>query len=197
MARTPPIYILRHGQTDWNAEGRLQGQTDTDINARGRRQADANGRRLSALIGDGAGFDFVASPLRRTRETIERARTAMGLPPLAYRTDPRLMELNYGAWEGSTLPEIEARETGMLARRDRDKWNFLPPGPGGESYAMLRGRVQPWLESVTGPTVCVTHGGVVRVIFVAIEGMPENKAAALEIPQNRVLRLENGRLDWL
>lgn len=193
----PVIYFVRHGQTDWNAEARLQGQTDIPINDRGRGQADRNGQRLLDLIGDVSGFDFVASPLKRTRETMERARAAMHLPREGYRTDPRLMELNYGAWEGSTLAEIEAREPGALARRDLDKWNFLPPGPGGESYELLRQRVLPWLGSVTAPTICVTHGGVVRIAFVVFDGMAENKAAALEIPQDRVLKLEEGRLAWL
>ena len=73
------IYLIRHGQTDWNAEGRLQGQADTGLNDTGRAQATRNGEFLAGLVADPAAFDFVASPLSRTRETMERVRAAMGL----------------------------------------------------------------------------------------------------------------------
>lgn len=197
MRNTPLVYFVRHGQTDWNREGRLQGQTDTELNDVGRGQADRNGALLKRLIPDSGQFDFVASPLKRTRETMERLRAAMGLPPSAYRTDPGLMELSYGGWEGMTLAEIEAREPGSVGRRDRDKWNFLPPGNDAESYEKLMRRVKPWLDALVRPTVCVTHGGIIRIVFVAAERMAKSKAAALEIPQDRVLKLEEGRLEWL
>ncbi|TGP16526.1 phosphoglycerate mutase family protein, partial [Mesorhizobium sp. M1D.F.Ca.ET.234.01.1.1] len=87
----PLVYIVRHGQTAWNAEFRLQGQADTDLNALGREQATGNGHRLAELVGVPQEFDFVASPMRRTRETMERIRAAMKLDPLAYRTDIRLI----------------------------------------------------------------------------------------------------------
>ncbi len=102
-------YFVRHGQTDWNAEGRLQGQADTPLNALGRRQAAQNGRRLAELIAAPVGFDFVASPMLRTRETMELARGAMGLDPAAYRTNPSLVEMNFGEWQGFTFFELERR----------------------------------------------------------------------------------------
>ncbi|MBT1155462.1 histidine phosphatase family protein [Aminobacter anthyllidis] len=194
---TPLIYFVRHGQTPWNAEQRLQGQADIDIDAVGREQADRNGRRLAGLVVDPDVFDFVASPMRRTRETMERLRVAMGLDPMAYRTDPRLVEVNFGDWQGFTYAELEMHEPGAGDTRLKDKWEFVPPGEGAESYEMLTCRIRPWLVEVTRPTVCVTHGGVLRAISRLVEDLPKNKAAALEIPQDRVLRVENGRLDWL
>ena len=194
----PPLaYFVRHGQTDWNAEGRLQGQADTDINQRGRDQADRNGRRLAGLIKDASGWDFVASPLRRTRETMERVRRGMGLPPQDYRTDVRLKEVHFGDWQGSTYAELEAAEPGTTARRAADKWNFLPPGDGAESYTMLSARVAPVLQEMKAPTVCVTHGGVIRAIFRIVQGMAEDETAALDIHQDRVLRYRDGGLVWL
>ena len=194
---TPLLYVVRHGQTPWNAEQRLQGQADIDINTVGREQADRNGRRLAELIPDPENFDFVASPMRRTRETMERARAAMGLDPMAYRTDPRLVEVNFGDWQGFTFAELEARAPGTSTARQHDKWDFVPPGEDAESYEMLACRIRPWLVETSRPTVCVTHGGVMRAIFRLVEDLPKNKAAALEIPQDRVLRVESGRLDWL
>jgi len=192
-----PVYILRHGQTAWNIEARFQGQVDTEITELGQQQADGNGRLLASLIGDAAGFDFVASPMHRTRETMERVRAAMGLPRDGYRTDARLIEVHFGDWQGWTIEEIEAREPGSTARRALDKWNFLPPGRDAESYEMLLQRVKPWLDELSRPTVCVIHGGVVRALFRLVEGVSQADAADLDIPQDRILRLEGGRLKWL
>ena len=190
-------YFVRHGQTDWNAENRLQGQADTDLNVLGREQATENGRRLAGLIADPQDFDFVASPMRRTRETMELIRAAMGLEPEAYRTDPRLVEVNFGDWQGFTYAELEARRPGTAERRGLDKWDFQPPGEGAESYQMLLERIRPWFEELERDTVCVTHGGVIRVLFRLVENMPENKAANLDTPHDRVLRLRDGHLEWL
>ncbi|WP_188821045.1 histidine phosphatase family protein [Brucella endophytica] len=191
------IYFSRHGETDWNVSQRIQGQIDIDINAHGRAQADRNGDMLKSLIGTGAGFDFVASPLRRTRETMERIRARMGIDPYAFRTDPQLMEVNFGDWQGYMLEDIAAERIDLVEARARDKWNFVPPGGGAESYMMLAGRIGHWLESVKQPTVCVTHGGCIRTLFYLIEKMDGHEAANLSIPQDRLLRLENGKLTWI
>ena len=193
----PLVYIARHGQTVWNAESRLQGQADTDLNPLGREQATRNGHRLAEFVHNPEDFDFVASPMRRTRETMERIRMAMGLDPQAYRTDPRLVEMSFGDWQGFTFPELEARQIGSARERRLDKWNFLPPGEGAESYQMLLERVKPWFDALDRRTVCVTHGGVVRALFRMVLGMPEKEAARLNVPHDRLLRLEGRRLEWL
>ncbi|RIK87576.1 MAG: histidine phosphatase family protein [Hyphomicrobiales bacterium] len=193
----PTIYLVRHGQTDWNAEYRLQGQADTDLNETGRAQAGRNGRRLAGLVADPAGFDFVSSPMRRTRETMERLRAAMGLDPAGYGTDARLVEMHFGDWQGYTFAELEAVDPGCYARREADKWGFVPPGEGGESYVQLASRVRSWMDEVTGDTVCVTHGGVMRALFHLAGVLEPGAAAVLPIPQDRVLRLHRGTLEWL
>lgn len=192
------IYVVRHGQTDWNAEQRLQGQADTDLNATGRRQASANGVKLAALIGDAKGaFDYVSSPMRRTCETMQLMRAAMGLDPAGYRTDPRLVELNFGDWQGFTYPELERRFPGASQARALDKWDFTPPGAGAESYQTLLSRIQPAFQAMQRDTVCVTHGGVIRCLFRMIAGCSKDEADALEIPQDRVLKISGRRLEWL
>ncbi|TPJ89517.1 histidine phosphatase family protein [Mesorhizobium sp. B2-5-13] len=193
----PLVYIARHGQTAWNAEFRLQGQADTDLNALGRDQATRNGHRLAELIGDPNEFDFVASPMRRTRETMERIRAAMKLDPLAYRTDIRLIEVNFGDWQGFTFAELDTRFPGASRTRARDKWNFQPPGEGAENYQMLLERVKPWFDEIDRKTICVTHGGVMRALFRFVLDRPEDEAANLEIPHDRVLKLEGNSLEWL
>ncbi|MER8697876.1 histidine phosphatase family protein [Mesorhizobium sp. M1273] len=193
----PLVYIVRHGQTAWNAEARLQGQADTDLNELGREQASRNGRRLAELIDKPEDFDFVASPMRRTRETMDRLRAAMKLDPYAYRTEPLLVELSFGDWQGFTFAELEANNPGSTRRRRLDKWNFQPPGEGAESYQMLLERVKPWFDALDRQTVCVTHGGIMRVMFRLVLGMSEQDAVSMEVPQDRVLRLDGRRLEWL
>ena len=198
MASERLIYLTRHGQTDWNAERRFQGQRDIPLNDTGRAQARANGETLRSLIGVGEGFDFVTSPLGRTRETMEIVRGAMGLNPTAYCTDERLKELSFGAWEGMTMPEIEAAtERDVFDAREADKWHFRPPGTHAESYADLAERVRPWLEAVERPTVAIIHGGVVRTLFHLVGGMAVDDAAHAPDPQDRVLRIEGNTIGWL
>ena len=191
----PLVYFVRHGQTAWNKEGRLQGQAETDITENGRAQADRNGRELRELIANPQDFDFVASPMRRTRDTMERVRTAMGLDPKAYRTDARLVEVSFGDWQGQTFEELEAVLPGVTAERSRDKWNFVPPG--GESYQMLLERAKPAIDGFSQPTVCVAHGGILRVVFRLFGGLSEREAARVEILQDRILKLEGGALEWV
>ncbi|WP_245525928.1 histidine phosphatase family protein, partial [Mesorhizobium sp. M4B.F.Ca.ET.190.01.1.1] len=108
----------------------MQGQADTDINTLGREQATANGHRLAALVSNPGEFDYVASPMRRTRETMERIRAAMKLDPVRYRTDARLVEVSFGDWQSFTFAELETQSPGAGRSRALDKWNFQPPGDG-------------------------------------------------------------------
>ena len=189
--------MIRHGQTAWNAEGRLQGQKDIPLNDTGRRQAAGNGEALKRILGETvADFDFVASPLGRTRETMEILRGAMGLDPLAYRTDPRLVELSFGDWEGHTLAELKAFAPDRVEERSHAKWNFIPPGDAAESYEILCWRIGSFLGDVRQPTVCVSHGGVFRAAF-RLHGMDEEEAANTPIHQDRILRIDGTGMNWL
>ena len=91
---------------------------------------------------------FIASPLIRTRQTMELARAALGLPPARYALEPALKELTFGEWEGLTWPQVAKRDPAGARAREADKWNFAPPD--GESYAMLAARLQPWLDVAPG-----------------------------------------------
>jgi probable phosphoglycerate mutase len=188
------LYFVRHGETDWNAEARLQGQRDVPLNDFGRVQAEEVGARLRALVLHTEDLDYVASPLSRTRETMERLRAAIGLRPAAYRTDDRLRELTFGAWEGMTWKEVRTRDPKGAQARERDKWGFEPPG--GESYAVLAERVAPFLESLTRDSVVVSHGGVARVLLVLLGHASRDHAPRADIWQGRVLVLAPGRHFW-
>ena len=107
----PTIYYIRHGETEWNAEGRLQGAQDIPLNDLGRKQAACAGGILADLFArDGrsdASLAFVASPLGRARLTMELVRDTLKLPPDDYAVDDRLREIGYGHWEGSTLAQAQ------------------------------------------------------------------------------------------
>jgi len=197
VARLGTIYFIRHGQTAWNAEGRLQGGRDTDLNAQGEAQAAAVAERLAAAAGATlAEADFVASPLKRTRRTMEILRATLGLAPEAYRTDPRLREIGFGSWEGSTWAEIRRRDPAGAAGRDRDRWHYRPPGLGAESYAGLVERVGPMIAALERDTVIVAHGGVARAALVALGHLDIYAAPRLGIRQGEVLVLEPGGWRW-
>ncbi|MHA1555180.1 MAG: histidine phosphatase family protein [Alphaproteobacteria bacterium] len=185
------VVFVRHGETDWNREQRLQGQKDIPLNELGRSQAKRNGKALIAALPGVADFDFVASPLSRTRETMEIARSAMGLPVGEYRLDARLKEVTFGDWEGHTLADIERDFPGELAARDADKWRFVPPE--GESYQRLEVRVAPFLAELTGPTVVVAHGGVGRIFRIRLLGEDPMESVATTIRHDQVLIWQNGK----
>jgi broad specificity phosphatase PhoE len=157
-------------------------------------QAEEAGRRLGALLPEPGKLDFISSPLRRTRDTMELMRAALGLPASEYRMDDRLKELTFGRWEGLTWREVRARDAAGAARRERDKWNFVPPD--GESYAMLADRLRPVVAEITQNVVLVSHGGVARALLAMLAGVPEHEAPRIDIWQGKVLVIESGRYHW-
>jgi probable phosphoglycerate mutase len=184
----PVIYYIRHGETEWNADGRLQGAQDIPLNDLGRKQAAAAGAILADLFArDGrseTSLGFVASPLGRARSTMELVRGSLKLPPDQYAIDIRLREIGYGEWEGSTLQQMQAQDPDVFARRQAEKWTVPPPG--GESYAEVQARMSDWYSQLTADTVAVAHGGTARALMVALGIETPNSVADLTIEQGAV-----------
>jgi broad specificity phosphatase PhoE len=182
------IYYIRHGETDWNAEGRLQGTLDIPLNERGRQQAVSAGSILAGLLvrdgRDAASMPFVASPLGRARMTMELARGALKLPLDDYAIDPRLREIGYGQWEGSTLAEAQRADPELFAARVVAKWTVA--APGGECYVDVEQRVGAWYAELTQDTVAVAHGGTARALMVLLGIETPESAADLYIEQGTV-----------
>lgn len=189
------LYFVRHGETDWNAEGRLQGQRDIPLNDVGRVQAEEAGRKLSDFAHAPEDCAYIASPLVRTRETMEILRGAMGLHPPYYKLDDRLRELTFGAWEGFTWREVVAHSPHGAKNRLANKWHFVPPE--GESYAMLWHRVEPAIAALERDTVMVSHGGVARVLLAHLGGITIDEAAEMDIWQGRVLVFDDEGWRWV
>jgi broad specificity phosphatase PhoE len=189
------LYFVRHGETDWNAERRYQGQRDIPLNDRGRTQARRNGRALAAIKSELATARFVSSPLGRTRETMDILRAEMGLAPGGYSLDDRLKELSYGSWEGQLQDELPLSDPEGWAARNRDPFRWRPQG--GESYADLLQRCAHWLIDVRHDTVVSSHGGVSRCLRGHVLGLDPASIPDLESPQDRVLVLTKGAMRWL
>jgi broad specificity phosphatase PhoE len=192
----PVIYYIRHGETSWNAEGRLQGAQDIPLNDLGRRQAAHAGHVLAELFArdgrDKSSLPFVASPLGRARTTMELVRGALKLPPDEYALDDRLREIGYGVWEGSTLAEMQAADPVLFARRLTAKWTMAPEG--GETYEAVQFRMRDWYDSLAADTVAVAHGGTARALMVALGIETPVSASDLLIEQGAVYVFRDGDL---
>jgi probable phosphoglycerate mutase len=163
-----PIVLIRHGPTDWNAAGRIQGHTDVPLSAAGRRAVRT--WRLPGAITDAVGdWDWLTSPLSRARQTAE-----ILLPPAAravLRQEPALMEMHWGDWEGHTLAEVRRAGGGDTAEAEARGLDFHPPG--GESPRQVQARLAPLLTALAARrrgVVAVTHKGVIRAILARATG---------------------------
>lgn len=191
----PIIYFIRHGQTDWNVEQRLQGQQDIPINAKGREQAAQNGQALARLLDDPARFRFIASPMGRTRETMNIVRGELGMASHGYETDDRLKEISFGLWETHTFDELRETQSDKVEQRHRDKWHYSPPL--GESYERLLARVKSWLPYVTQDAVVVCHGGILRVLEHHLNGTDTDTVVRWSVPQDCIFTWSCESSSWI
>jgi len=192
----PTVYYIRHGQTEWNVAGRLQGRRDVPLNARGHSQSIHCGEILRDLFArDGrnpADLLYVSSPLGRARETMALARPALGLPADGYEVDDRLAEIAFGDWEGFTIAQLHERDPVHISQREHDKWNFVPPG--GESYLRVSARMGRWYASLERDTVATAHGGTARGLM-AYLGIAKPAAAPLvDVAQGVVYVFQGDRM---
>jgi probable phosphoglycerate mutase len=192
----PVLYYVRHGLTDWNSEGRLQGQRDIPLNATGRMQAKVCGEIMRDLIArtgqTPADFDYVSSPLVRASETMEIMRRILGLDCSGYLTEGRLAEIAFGEWEGLTYGDVLKRDPDIVATREGNKWLFRPPG--GETYEEVARRVGAWCAGVERDTVICAHGGTGRALAALLGVAPPEDATHQPIEQGVVYVFEGNRL---
>lgn len=191
----PTVYFIRHGETDWNAAGRLQGLIDRPINATGRGQAKRNGGVLAEVLERPGSLHFVTSPLLRARQTMAIVRQELGLVPDHFRIDERIIEIRFGEWEGKTWTELRKTDRMRVDAREADPYYY--PIPGGESYAMVTERVIAWLESLKEDTLVVSHGGIMRCLRGHVLEMDPEDVPFLDVPQDRVMVIAGGKISWL
>ena len=194
MILTAPLYMLRHGETAWNTERRMQGTKDSPLTERGRQQAVAMGRALRRELASAPGPTlFFRSPLGRTRETAEIIGRELGLGGSEWRDDPRLAELGYGQWEGYSWKEIELTHPTALSDWRADPHGYCPPG--GETHSELRCRSAAVLAEIVASStraVVVGHGVSGAVLRGLNLGLDARAMFVLEKPQDAFFRLSAG-----
>jgi probable phosphoglycerate mutase len=187
------IYLIRHGETQFNREGRFQGRVDSPLTPLGLAQARAIAARLADLSSASPGdWRIETSPLGRARRTAQIIAAAMQLPePMA---DQRLAEVSYGALEGLTRPEADARWPELAGAP-----SMFGCAPGGESFEALSARVGDWLaEAERAPEssiVSVSHAGVIRTLRGLYLGLSLDVIRALDRPQDAIYALGGGRIE--
>ena len=198
MRDLPDFYLIRHGETEWNREGRYQGQRDIPLNETGKAQAEANGRLLRELLArDGltpADFHWRSSPMTRVRETLTRVRAAFGLDTEDVVFDPRLREISFGIYEGTLAAELPDDPNGMrnVGAREENFWHYAPEN--GESYQDLVNRVRPVLEDLPGPSVITAHGGIARICRHLVEGNTYTETVNWPIRQDALMFFSKGKM---
>lgn len=189
------IFLVRHGETEWNRERRYQGRLDSALTPRGVAQARAIGRLL-ASVPEAAAAPIVASPQGRACRTAELIRAELG-GGSELRIDERLRELTAGAWDGLSYAEIEAQSPGIFDGAGRYEWYFR--APGGESWEALAARLADWLaeHDPAATVVTVAHGLVSRVLRGLYADLPRVAALSLPVSQDRTFRLAAGTIETL
>lgn len=193
----PVLYVARHAETVFNAGARMQGITaHTPLTRAGMHQAEAMGVALRAHLGRSPDIDFWASPSGRTLQTAAIIAEHLGHDFFEVRTDPALVEIGVGAWEGRRYADIVA-EQGPIVDPARGLFTCRPPG--GEWYPEIATRLQTWLDRLDGarPAVVITHGMTARVLRGMLVGGTPFEPGCVPLadgaPQGTIFRIEDGR----
>ena len=188
----PPLYFIRHGETDWNAQGLIQGSIDTDLNARGRAQAQALAAALVAHKDVLADYDFIVSPQRRAADTMAAIAHAQGRDTARIGVEPRVRELEFGIWEGHPFWELKASP---LYPADAETRYFWRP-EGGESYEDGVARVDSLLAELARPTLIVAHGAIGRCLMGRVASLSPAEIVNLKTPQGFYCLMQAGQINW-
>ena len=178
------IYFVRHGQTEWNATARMQGQQDSDLNDVGRRQAEEHGRLLARV-----GVDALyVSPLNRARQTLTIVQRFVALDA---RADERIKEWDCGLWSGLLRADVRKRWPSEWAALENDPYYYR--GPGCENYPDMIARSKPFVEEVvTSPArriAVISHGMIGRVMVGTLMGFGESEMLDFKQPNDVVYRV--------
>jgi probable phosphoglycerate mutase len=167
------LALLRHGHTDWNRAGRIQGRSDIPLDAEARTELAGY-----ALPAPWDTADLWSSPLQRAAET---ARLVSGRAP---QTAPALTEMNWGSWEGLHGRDLKADPASGF--RDIEHWGWHYQPPGGETPAQVWDRIAPWIHALQRDTVAVCHIGIMRMILARAHGWDFAGPAPFRIKRNRL-----------
>ena len=183
------LVLVRHGDTEWSRSGRYQGRSDRTLTAEGRAQALDAALRLR----DGGISSMLTSPLRRARETADLIAERLGLG--APVVDPRLVEIDYGTWEGLTQAEVRLRWPDELRRWKHTADPDSAAAPGGESLGHVRERLRlffldpMWAAHSGRGVLIVSHTGPIRVALLEAARQPLSRFRHIPVPAASIHRL--------
>ncbi len=196
--RYPEIFLIRHGQTTWNRIGRHQGQLESALTSKGIKQAQGIARRLAREITNLSALRFACSPLFRCKQTAVILCDELEVNVESILHDHRLIERNFGNWEGLTDSQIRSQFPLEWEARKLDPWSYSIPG-GGENYSKLSDRVLSWLneQKANKPIVIITHGQTGRVLRGLLLSLSNEETLNLPEPQNAAYHIINGKIKFL
>ncbi|MEX5563396.1 histidine phosphatase family protein [Pseudophaeobacter sp. 1A16562] len=186
MSEYPKIWLLRHGQTEWNAERRVQGQLESRLSPLGLEHAQRQAELMQPIL-HAENPPCYVSPLGRAQQTAEIA-----LAGRAFTTDARLAEVHAGDFQGHRLVDLEQDYPDIFARNTTPLDMFCA-APGGEGYERFHARTLDFLQALSAPSVVVAHGLLGQVMRGIICGLDRSEQAKLSNGQGCVYVLEQGR----
>jgi len=190
--KLPTIYLLRHGETVWNTEGRYQGQLDSALTPKGKRQAKENALKLSKYV-DIKEVKFFSSPLGRAKATAKIIAKNNGLETSKIIFEEDIQEFNYGIFEGKRKEYCKKVYAKEFSEREANKFSYVIEG--GESYAKVYERLTRWLSSVQNEEVIVVvaHEMINRALRGIYCSLSTDEMLALRQPNDVLIKLENRR----
>ena len=190
--RLPTIYLLRHGQTEWNVEGRYQGHLDSPLTQKGEEQAKNNAHKLKKYLNI-SDVKFFSSPLGRAKSTAEIIAKELGISREIIIYEEALKEFNYGIFEGETKRFCQTNLKEEYQAREANKWSYVLEN--GESYEMVTERLKSWLSTLEGDNqtiVIIAHEMINRALRGLYLGLKKAEILTLFQPNDRLIKLENG-----
>ena len=189
MSRT--IYLLRHGQTEFNRERRMQGHCDSPLTCEGIAQARAMGEALGDILHDPKEWQVLVSPLGRARQTAQLVMDELGLSSKQLHIEPRLIEVAFGEWEMQRVEDVFAQFPELANQPD---WYFQ--APACEPLAEVVTRLEQWLADPELPLqiIVVAHGLLGRILRGIYAGLSPQAMWQQDMPQDAFFRLKDGEL---
>jgi len=187
--KLPLLYLLRHGQTEWNAAGRFQGQMNSDLTKVGQGHAAAQGRLLGPIFEQFPNIDIYGSPLGRVRETAQIALADHRREPIL---NDDLKEISVGDWEGCTKIDIEAGWP-VIYNESQTSLDLFLSAPKGETYDDMYERCHRFLSHLTGPSVVFSHGVTIRFLRKIACGLSYEELGQLDNQQGSIYMIRDGQ----
>lgn len=188
------IYLLRHGETEFNTQGRYQGQLDSPLTELGREQVQQNARMLKTFIGHAHEWKIISSPLGRAVESTEILCETIGYDKNKVEFDQRLTEVAVGQWAGLKMSDIQQTWPDLLTNTDAFNWYFN--APDGESYEAVVSRLSSWHKEIQHhpKVIVVSHGLTGRILRGIYARLHKEDALKLEVTQDVFFKLANQKV---